>query len=118
MNPNIRTGTVEGTGAAINIKIGFVPDYVKVFNYDDDGSLFPTLEWWRGMSDGHALKTSSIADDGTTANKSSEKITADGISEYAGDRDNAPGFTIGTDSDVNVDGETLYYLAVRNGAAG
>lgn len=118
MNPTIRTGTVEGTGAALNVALGFVPDYVKVFNYDDAGALFSTLEWWKGMSDGHALKTSSIVDSGTSANSSSEKITTGGISEYAGDSDNSAGFTIGTDADVNVDAETLYYLAMRNGAAG
>lgn len=118
MNPNIRTGSVEGTGAAINVSLGFVPDYVKVFNYDDAGSLFPTLEWWKGMTDGHALKTTSIADDGTTSKKSSEKITSNGLSEYAGSTSAGSGFTIGTESDVNASGETIFYLAVRDGAAG
>lgn len=116
MQPNIRTGSVEGTGSAINVSLGFVPDYVEVFNYDDAGSLFPTLKWWKGMTDGHALKTSSIVDSATTGNASSEKITTGGISEYAGDDDNAPGFTIGTDGDVNVSAETIFYTAVRDGA--
>lgn len=118
MNPVIRTGSVEGTAAAINVQLGFVPDYVRIFNYDDAGSLFPTIEWWKGMTDGHALKTKSIADDGTTSNKSSEKITSGGISEYAGtEAGDSPGFTIGTDADMNVTDETIFYVAVRDGAA-
>lgn len=116
MQPTIRTGSVEGTGSAINVSLGFVPDYVKVFNYDDAGSLFSTLEWWKGMTDGHALKTSSIVDSGSTGNASSEKITSDGISEYAGDSDNGEGFTIGADADINATDETVFYIAVRGGA--
>lgn len=110
---HIATGSVEGTGSAINVELGFTPKYVKVFNYDDAGSLFPTLEWWSGMTDGHALKTSSIADDGSTGNSSSEKITSNGISEYAGSEGaNSVGFTIGADSDVNASGETIFYIAI------
>lgn len=107
------TGTVEGTGAAINVSLGFIPSYVKVFNYDDAGSIFPTVEWWDGMTDGHGLKTKSIADSGATGNLSSGKITTGGISEYAGADAAAKGFSIGTDADLNVSGETLFYVAVR-----
>lgn len=107
------TGSVEGTGSAINVELGFVPEYVKVFNYDDAGSLFSTLEWWNGMTNGHALKTSSVADNGATGNKSSEKITSNGISAYAGaEAANSKGFTIGADSDVNASGETIFYVAM------
>lgn len=112
----MKVGTVEGTGSAINVSLGWVPDYVKVFNYDDAGSKAPTMEWWNGMTDGHGLKGLGVADDGATGDTSQAKVTSNGISEYAGDSDNAPGFTIGADGDVNVSGETLYYVAVRNGA--
>jgi hypothetical protein len=111
---NVVVGTVEGTGAAINIELGFIPKYVKVFNYDDAGSLFCTLEWWSGMAAASGLKTSSIVDDGTTTLKSSEKITSLGISEYAGSAGaNSEGFTIGAETDVNVSAETMFYMAIR-----
>lgn len=114
MAKNIKSGTVEGTGAAINVSLGFLPNYVKVFNYDDAGSLFSTIEWWSGMASGHGLKTKSITDSGSTGNKSSEKITSGGISQYAGSTSAAVGFTIGTDADINANGETLFYLAIGN----
>lgn len=116
MQPIKKTGSVEGTGAAINVSLGFVPDHVKIFNIDDAGSLWPTLEWTSDMPDAAGFKTLSIADDGTTSNKSSEKLTSKGISEYAGDSDNSEGFTIGDDADVNVSDETIFYIAVRDGA--
>lgn len=47
------TGTVEGTGAAINVQLGFTPDYVKLINIDGDASL----EWISDMADGEGYKT-------------------------------------------------------------
>ena len=35
MQPLIRTGFVLGTGAAINVELGFIPDYVRVANVTD-----------------------------------------------------------------------------------
>jgi len=110
---NVVVGSVEGTGAAINVELGFVPKYVKVFNSDDAGSLFCTLEWFSGMAAASGLKTTSIADNGSTTLKSSEKISSNGISEYAGTEATSPGFTIGADTDVNVDSETMFYMAIR-----
>lgn len=120
MNPVIRTGSVEGTGSAINVSLGFVPDYVEVYNYDDAGSLNPILKWWKGMTDGHAVKeVKQAVDEGGTAtyDVGPQKITSGGISEYAGDDDNGEGFTIGTDGDINVTDETIFYLACRDGVA-
>ena len=33
--PNIKTGTATGTGSAINVSIGFIPDYVRIVNATD-----------------------------------------------------------------------------------
>lgn len=113
---NVQTGTVEGTGSAINIQLGWIPDYVKVYNYDDAGSLAPTIEWWRGMTDGHGLKSLSVVDNATTGNASQAKVTSNGISAYGGtEAGNREGFTIGADSDINASGETLFWVAYRNG---
>jgi hypothetical protein len=43
-------GTCDGTGAAINVCLGFIPSYVKVWNVEDAGTLHPQLEWLRDMS--------------------------------------------------------------------
>ncbi|MCP4546654.1 MAG: hypothetical protein GY835_09345 [bacterium] len=102
----VKTGTVEGTGAAINVQLGFQPDYVKVYNYDSAG--VEELEWFSGMTNGHAIKK--------TGAPARTKITSNGISAYGGTAGgNGAGFTVGADTDVNVASETLFWLAVRNG---
>ena len=42
MKPMFKSGTVVGTGAAINVECGFVPDYVRVVNLTD-GDLVTEL---------------------------------------------------------------------------
>lgn len=113
MKGQIVRGTVEGTGAAINVELGFTPIYVKCWNIDDAGSLGPSIEWVEGMGAASGLKTLSIVDNGTTTEKSSELLSSLGISAYAGvDRTAAVGFTIGADTDVNASGETIAYIAI------
>lgn len=94
------TGTVEGTGSAINVELGFTPAYVKLINIDGDA----TLEWTEDMTDGEGYKFVAA---GTNA-----QIATGGITPYAGAEASASkGFTIGTDSDVNASAETLMYVA-------
>lgn len=109
-----QTGSVGGTGSAINIELGWQPDYVKVFNIDDAGGLAPTLEWTSAMTGGHGFKTLKSVDSGSTGNASSAHVTAGGISLYAGAAGSAShGFTIGADGDINASGETIAYIAIR-----
>jgi hypothetical protein len=42
---NFKTGTILGTGAAVNVSLGYVPDYVEVFNCTDGDKIFG---WFRG----------------------------------------------------------------------
>lgn len=43
-----KSGTVEGTGAAINISLGWQPDYVKVWNID--GEVPASIEWVKALN--------------------------------------------------------------------
>lgn len=95
---NLAVGTVTGTGAAINISLGWIPDYVKVHNMD--GDVFH--EWYRGMDDGTAVKTTTAV----------ALLGSNGISDYVGDSSNKPGFSIGTDVSENL--KVLRYVAMRN----
>lgn len=95
-------GTVEGTGAAINISLGFTPSYIRVVNTEDGDTIH---EWFNGMTDGHAIK---IVDGGAATNIS--RITSNGISAYAGTTTAAKGVTLGTD--VSESGKTLHYFGV------
>lgn len=94
------TGTVTGTGAAINIQCGFTPKAVQVINITSrDG-----LDWSDSMTDGHALKTVAV---GTRT-----AITSLGITPYAGTlAGDSAGFTIGADTDVNVSAEVIHWVA-------
>lgn len=93
-------GTVEGTGAAINIQCGFAPDYVEIINIDGDARLTYTSD----MADGAGYKVIAA---GTGA-----LVATGGVTPYAGTAaGNSRGFTIGADTDVNVSAETLVWVA-------
>jgi len=99
----VAAGTVTGTGAAINVVLGFTPRYVEVVNVASGGLV--TAKWFQGMAAASAVKQAAA---GTTS-----VITSNGISEYAGSAGvESKGFTIGADTDLNVSGEAMYYIAL------
>lgn len=101
MATRIATGTVEGTGSALNVQCGFQPTIVKVTNIDGDAEM----EWTDQYADGTAYKT--IAD-GTSA-----LIATGGVTPYAGTAaSDSEGFTIGADTDVNAAAETINWYAI------
>ncbi|MCG8447190.1 MAG: hypothetical protein MI753_15920 [Hyphomicrobiales bacterium] len=94
------TGSVEGTGSAINVELGFTPDYVRLMNVDGDA----TLDWTSDMPDDEGYKT--------VAAGANAQINAGGITPYGGaPATAAAGFTIGVDADVNASGETIMWVA-------
>lgn len=103
MADEFRCGTQDGTGASIDIELGFVPDVVIVQNFE--AADFARLEWYKGMTAGHAIKT-------VTSTKS--LITSLGITQLSTPTSGAKGFRIGADTDVNVSGEALSWAAWRN----
>jgi hypothetical protein len=71
-------GTCDGTGADINVCLGFIPDYVKVWN--GEGSV-EFIEWVRGMG------VVTGIEEGVSSQASTDAFVADGgggIDEYAG----------------------------------
>ena len=101
-------GTVEGTGATLNINVGFMPSAVKVFNVDG----LATLEWNDSMADASGVKRVTA---GTMTFITTLGITpVDGLGESAGAvEDTVIGFQIGADTDVNVAAETINWEAYR-----
>lgn len=92
------TGTVAGTGSAMNItNVGFRPRYVKVWNVASGGLC--TLEWTKEMADASGFK--EVNHDSTQRSF----LTSNGITPLAN------GFTIGADSDINASGETIHFVA-------
>jgi hypothetical protein len=71
-------GTCDGTGAAINVCLGFIPDYVKVWNME--GSI-ESIEWIREM------EIITNIEEGVSSQNSTDAFVADGgggIDAYAG----------------------------------
>lgn len=108
MSNDIVVGTVEGTGSAINVSIGFVPRVVIAYNIDDAGAVMPIVIWSQNDA---AAKGAKLISTGHSY------LAANGISEYAGSSvvgsEASPGFTIGADADLNASGETINYIALR-----
>jgi len=88
------TGAVTGTGSALNVRtVGFRPRVVELLNVG--GNV--TAKWVEGMADASAVK---YITDGTQS-----LITSDGITPLS------DGFTIGADTDINVDTELVRWIA-------
>lgn len=101
---NFATGSQDGTGASIDIDLGWTPDHVIVLN--TEASDFAELRWASSMTNAHAVKrvTSTFT-----------KITSLGITPLGNETGATKrGFRIGADADVNVSGETLQWFAFRN----
>ena len=86
----IASGSFTGTGAAVEVKLGFKPRRVEIFNNTDGDDLFINFE---GMSAGDAIKIAAAV----------SKVTTNGISlrNY--------GFTAG--SDCSESGKSMLWLA-------
>lgn len=121
MDKRCYSSTVEGTGSAINVECGFEPSFVALVNIDG-GADTAGLLWMGGMADASAWKFDSsgpaisiIASNGITPWTEDLSITASDTSSdgnetsFTGRR----GFTIGADTDVNVSGETIAFVAMR-----
>jgi hypothetical protein len=88
----IKKGSLLGTGANIKINCGFKPKKVELFNEDGLASAEKSYT----MAAAVAMKR--VTDGTLTAAASVCTLEDDG-------------FTIGTDTDINVSGETLHWLA-------
>ena len=97
MVAEVRMGTYEGTGAAINIELGFIPDRVEIINTEDSDAAWI---WHRSMGDGKAQALGTLA-----------SVAANGVSAYEGDASAALGFTIGTA--LSESGKTFSWHASR-----
>lgn len=101
MASEAKIGSYVGTGAAINVSLGFKPHYLRIMNETDGDESW---DWFSGMAAASALQHAAAG--------ANTKITANGISEYDGSSNAGEGFTVGTAlSEV---GKTFRYVALRN----
>lgn len=99
----LKVGTVTGTGAAINVELGFTPALVLLWNETDPGLFI----WSSKMADAEALKLTDAP--------ALTFPTSNGISVYAGSAtagsEASKGFTIGADADLNAASDVIHYAA-------
>lgn len=101
-------GTYVGTGAAINIEIGFTPDYAMFVNAEDGDVLW---HWFNGMGAGDAIQVTNHADTQLSL------ITSNGVTAYdPADFSNTIGLTVGTT--LSETDKTYYWRAERWAAPG
>lgn len=73
-------GTCDGTGAAINVCLGFVPSYVRVINVEDAGGHIIEMEWFGVMQ-----SLASAVDEGFKIDNGTKSLLAGtGITAYNG----------------------------------
>lgn len=100
---NFATGYRDGTGADIDINVGWTPERVEVLN--TEAADFASLLWCSSMAAASAIKR---------VTSTSSKITTLGVTALGSAAgDTVKGFRIGADTDVNVAGETLQWFAYR-----
>lgn len=172
---DIITGQCDGTGAAINVCLGWIPDKVIVWNMEDDGTQEPVITWVKEFKNitqlYEGIKDAGVSDDGdfartvlasgdggittyaggdwmqydgetnnrweSLAGADVEEVYVDGLYKRTAGADaayrcygdrvfpdpgsrqhglkcrSAAGFTIGTDADINVNGEQICWVAIR-----
>lgn len=101
MIPSIVVGTYEGTGAALNVSLGFKPDFLLIANTED--------------SDVFAFRFRTIQAAGVAVDVAAAVAANvdNGLSDYAGSSTAGEGFSVGTDYSEN--GKTYGYVAMRSG---
>lgn len=96
-----KVGTYIGSGAAQNISVGFIPDYVRVVNI-----TAPAVdEWFSGMDAGTSITTTGAA---------AVRAAPNGMTAFAGTPAEAgQGFTVGAGLSTNA--SVYRYVAIQNG---
>lgn len=76
------TGSFNGTGAALFLGLGFLPDFVKVLNITS--ATLESIEWNKGMLAGADAVKGGIKRSGDVAVADAKLTAATGIRPYAG----------------------------------
>jgi hypothetical protein len=96
-----KVGSYTGTGAAINVSVGFVPDYVSIVCITT-----PAVdEWFNGMTAATSLTSTGAA---------AIRAAPNGVTAFAGTAAEAgQGFTVG--AGLSVAASVYRYVAIQNG---
>ncbi len=67
--PLIKTGKFIATGSDVVLDLGFIPDYLKLFNANAATGEVAVIEWFNQLGAEKEFQTVIIVDNGTTADK-------------------------------------------------
>ncbi len=107
MYAKFAAGLVVGTGAAINIPLGFRPEYVRIVNAEDGDRIDEYFGSTENDADRMAAGTSI-----TTSNTATTEVAlraTNGITIAYGNESTPAGFTIG--SGISENGKDLRFVA-------
>ena len=118
----IKTGKFVATGSDVILDLGFVPDYLKLFNANAATGEVMAIEWFNQAGAGKEFHTTVIADNGTTGNASFGYVSSGGEVEAT-----VESTTVQTSDPVQVtgkrgvqidaswmdDGDVIYYIAIK-----
>jgi hypothetical protein len=77
-----KNGTFTGAAAALNLNLGFIPDYFKWWmNESISAADIAKGQWDSGMTDGDAQVSKAVADSGATGNIDEQFETTNGITK-------------------------------------
>ncbi len=116
----ILTGHFEADGGAHNLILGFVPNYLCLYNTGAVAGEVFKVEWWKEMGDADAIVHTVLADNGSTGNLSIDFDGSTGpVSSYNTNSVNTtnPVEVLGGEG-VTIaatwmdDGDEIYYFAV------
>lgn len=111
-----KVGSYTGTGAALNVAIGFVPDMVCIVNTTTPAKD----EWFQGMAAGTSITVTGTAavraaPGGVTAFEGSA-VTSNASNAGAAFTGVGQGFSVG--AALSVTGNVYRYVAIQTGPAG
>lgn len=102
-----KSGVVAGTGAAIEVEVGFTPRKVKLIRAASGApATHCSVEAYDSMP---AASGHKITDDG--AGTLTAKLVTTGLVTFAASPSGK--FSIGTDADINISGVSIYWHATE-----
>ena len=121
--PLIKTGKFEATGSDVVLDLGFIPDYLKLFNANAATGEVAVIEWFNQLGAEKEFQTVIIVDNGTTADKNFVYNEATAEIEATVEQSSVktvdpvqPQGARGVQIDASWmdDGDMIYYLAIAS----
>jgi hypothetical protein len=76
--PIIKVSHFQSDGGAYNLELGFVPDYIMLWNLAAVAGEIAIQEWFADLGDAYAIVHRMLADNGSTGYDTVEYITSGG----------------------------------------